>query len=229
MSESIARILLVEDDETIALGVMTALEHAGYHVEHVDNGTDALTHLTLRPTDLVILDIMLPGINGLEVLRGIRADRPRLPVILATARSDELDRVLGLELGADDYVTKPFSIRELLARVRARLRVVEPPPATRLLRFSDVIFDLPRRIVQRNDEEIRLSPHEAGILAFLIDHPREDITRDRLLSEVWDTPPASGTRTVDNQVVRLRKKIEKTPSRPRHILTVHGVGYRFEP
>jgi DNA-binding response OmpR family regulator len=232
---SAPRIFVVEDDETIALGLVNALKHESYEVLHFDTGEAAIAGALAQVPDLVLLDIMLPGLDGLEVLRKLKASTPAPQVILLTAKSEELDRVLGLELGADDYVTKPFSLRELKARVKARLRNQTSQTGGAeagkpdLNRFSDVEVDLRRRILRKGKAEHRLTTHEAGVLAFLIDHSGINVSREQLLEEVWGYSPNMATRTVDNQILKLRKKIEDVPSDPRHILTVHGTGYRFEP
>ena len=225
----LASIFVVEDDDTIALGLTSALEHADYRVVRFDRGEPALRAVAEDPPDLMLLDVMLPGIDGFEVLRQLREGNPEIPVILLTAKGTEADRVLGLETGADDYVTKPFSLRELLARVKARLRARIPdlrlPDVTR---FGDVEVDLRRRILHRKGEEHRLTTHEAGVLAYLVANRGKDVTREELLEKVWGYSPSMNTRTVDNQILKLRKKIEDIPADPRHILTVHGIGYRFE-
>jgi DNA-binding response OmpR family regulator len=230
-----ARIFVVEDDETIAIGLTNALRHESYDVHHFDNGEAAIAESVANTPDLVLLDIMLPGLDGLEVLRKLKSLSPSPQVILLTAKTEELDRVIGLELGADDYVTKPFSLRELKARVKARLRNLRsdnqvPESANSdITQFSDVEIDLRRRILRKGSAEHRLTTHEAGVLAFLIAHQGGNVSREQLLEEVWGYSPNMATRTVDNQILKLRKKIEDVPSDPRHILTVHGTGYRFEP
>ena len=224
-----ASILVVEDDETLAMGLTSALEHERFTVTHCDNGESALEAIDDDVPDVLILDVMLPGMDGLSVLRRVKADHPELPIILLTARSAEVDRVTGLELGADDYVVKPFSLRELIARVKARLRARPAPPrAPELYRFGKNEVDLRRRILQRAGEEHRMTTHEAGVLAYLIAHGGKDVSREELLQQVWGYSPSMATRTVDNQILKLRKKLEDTPADPRHILTVHGTGYRFE-
>jgi two-component system alkaline phosphatase synthesis response regulator PhoP len=163
------------------------------------------------------------------VLKRVKGEHPELPIILLTAKSAEVDRVLGLELGADDYVVKPFSLRELIARVKARLRARPAPPrAPEVFRFGQNEVDLRRRILFRSGEEHRMTTHEAGVLAYLIANKGRDVSREELLTNVWGYSPSMATRTVDNQILKLRKKIEDTPSDPRHILTIHGTGYRFE-
>ena len=229
MSQSAANILVVEDDETIALGLVAALENERFGVRHVSTGEGALEAVSQFPPDLLICDIMLPGIDGLQVMRTVKNEYSTLPVIMLTAKSDEIDRVMGLEMGADDYVTKPFSVRELLARVKARLRVRTNEPKTpETFQFGNVKVDLRRRTLWRGNEETHLTTHEAGTLGYLITHRGRDVSRDELLQEVWGYSTALTTRTVDNQILKLRKKIEDVPGQPRHILTVHGTGYRFE-
>jgi len=228
--EANAHVLVVEDDETIAMGLVNALQHERFDVVHVDNGEAALDAVRERTPDLMLCDIMLPGIDGLQVMRTVKQDFPGVPVIMLTAKSDEIDRVMGLEMGADDYVTKPFSVREVIARVKARLRERSSEPRTPdTFRFGNVKVDLRRRVLWKDGEESHLTTHEAGTLAHLITHRGRDVSRDELLSEVWGYTAALTTRTVDNQILKLRKKIEDVPSQPRHILTVHGTGYRFEP
>lgn len=223
-------ILIVEDDTTIAMGLVAALEHDRFDVRHVISGEDALASVRARQPDLILCDIMLPGIDGLDVMKQVKTDYPSLPIIMLTAKTEEIDRVMGLELGADDYVTKPFSVREVIARVKARLRTTDTGPTTPdTFSFSDVEVDLRRRVLTKAGRESRLTTHEVGTLAHLITHRGRDVSRDELLKEVWGYTAALTTRTVDNQILKLRKKIEDTPGQPRHILTVHGTGYRFEP
>ena len=226
-----AYILVVEDDNTIGMGLVAALEHERFEVRHVETGENAMAAVRERTPDLVISDIMLPGgVDGLQVMRTVKQEFPSVPVIMLTARTDEIDRVMGLEMGADDYVTKPFSMREMIARVKARLRERSAEPRTPdMFHFGNVKVDLRRRVLWKGDEESHLTTHEAGTLAYLITHRGRDVSRDELLQEVWGYTAALTTRTVDNQILKLRKKIEDVPSQPRHILTVHGTGYRFEP
>ncbi len=227
------RVFVVEDDETIALGVVNALQRESYKVSLFDNGEDALSEAEFEAPALVLLDIMLPGMDGLEVLRRLKSINPEIQVILLTAKGEELDKVVGLELGADDYVSKPFSLRELIARVKARLRSIKPTATSTDTKtpyeFGEVRVDLRRRILWHNGQEQRLTTHEAGVLEYLINAQGRDVPRDELLQEVWGYAPGTSTRTVDNQILKLRKKLEIEPSDPRHILTVHGTGYRFEP
>jgi two-component system alkaline phosphatase synthesis response regulator PhoP len=172
---------------------------------------------------------MMPRLSGWDVLRGLRAKQRDIPVIMLTARGEEVDRVLGLELGADDYVTKPFSLRELLARVRAVLRRPGPRQRMETFAFGDVRLHVRARQVFRAGREVRLTRKEFELLHYLVEHPGEVITRDRLLDEVWGYEQFPTTRTVDTHVLRLRQKLERDPERPVHLLTVHGQGYRFAP
>ena len=230
MSNTPPRVMVVEDDETIALGLTAALRHAGYDVRRYDRAEIALDELTSWEPHLMVLDRMLPGVDGLTALKYIRASSPSLQVIMLTAKGTETDRVDGLDAGADDYVPKPFSIKELLARVRARLRdMPTEPESPDEFTFGGVKADLRRRVLHRGGEEIRLTTHEAGVLSYLISHRGKDVTREELLEKVWGYSPTMQTRTVDNQILKLRKKIEEVPADPRHILTIHGLGYRFEP
>ena len=230
MSNMPPRIMVVEDDDTIALGLTAALRHAGYEVRHYDRAEIALDELKDWEPHLMVLDRMLPGVDGLTALKYIRASSPGLQVIMLTAKGTEADRVEGLDAGADDYVPKPFSIKELLARVRARLRDLPAQPENLdEFTFGEVKADLRRRVLHRGGEEIRLTTHEAGVLSYLVSHRGKDVTREELLEKVWGYSPTMQTRTVDNQILKLRKKIEDVPADPRHILTIHGVGYRFEP
>jgi DNA-binding response OmpR family regulator len=225
-----SHILVVEDDDTIAKGLIAALEHERFDVKRAATGEAALDAVREQVPDVVLCDIMLPGIDGLHVMRSIKQEHPTVPVIMLTARTDEIDKVMGLEMGADDYVTKPFSPREVIARVKARLR--EHGTGQRgveFYEFGDVKVDLRRRMLWKGGGEERLTTHEAGTLNYLIQHRGRDVSRDELLVHVWGYSAALTTRTVDNQILKLRKKIEDTPAQPRHILTVHGTGYRFEP
>ena len=222
--------MLIEDDETIALGVVTALKST-YDVVHFDTGEEGLANIAEHAPAVLLLDVMLPGMDGLEVLRRVKSDHPEVEVIMLTARSEELDRVLGLEMGADDYVTKPFSLRELSARVKARLRGRKKAEETTLpdeFRVGRCHVDLRRHVVTQGDEEERLTTHEALVLGYLIANRGRNVSREELLEKVWGYNAATTTRTVDNQILKLRKKVEPNPKDPRHILTVHGTGYRFE-
>ena len=225
-----ARILIVEDDRTLRTGLVDALTSDGHEVQAASDGHEAQATLRAWRFDLVILDIMLPGPSGLELLRGIRAEDQDTPVLLLTARGDEGDRVLGLELGADDYVTKPFSLRELLARVRAHLRrrgSSTESAAVRQFQLGAAQIDLDAFTVRRDAEVVSLSPKEAAMLALLRREAGRAVSRARFLEEVWGGEDHVGGRTVDTHVLNLRQKIEVDARQPRHIQTVHGVGYRL--
>lgn len=223
-----ARILVVDDEPTVREVVVQYLQRDGYVVHELDRGDlvgDAVT--AFRP-DLIVLDIMLPGLSGLEVLRAIGPNR--IPVIMLTARVEEADRVLGLELGADDYVTKPFSPRELVARVRTVLRRAQPPESDETLRFDDLVIERHSREVTIGSRAVALTAKEFDLLTFLAMSPRQVFSRSQILHDVWDSSPEyQDPATVTVHVRRLRHKIEVDPENPRWISTVWGVGYRFEP
>jgi two-component system alkaline phosphatase synthesis response regulator PhoP len=225
------KILVVEDDRAILDGLRAALGAEGYEVECVPDGRAGLERVRAGAPSLLILDIMLPGMSGFEVAKKLRDEGRALPIILLTARSEEDDRVLGLELGADDYVTKPFSVRELLARVRSILRRTRPSTPTRSqsYRFGDVSVDFKRKAVKKAGRAVELSAREFRILCYFIDHAGEMLSREQLLSEIWGYDAFPTTRTVDNHILRLRKKIEDDPESPHFILTQRGAGYVFEP
>ena len=224
-----ARILIIDDEPEMVRGLEDNLRFEGYQTLSATNGADGLDLALREGPDLVLLDIMMPRLSGWDVLRGLRAKERDLPVIMLTARGEEVDRVLGLELGADDYVTKPFSLRELLARVRAVLRRPGPRQRLETFAFGDIRLHVRARQVFRAGREVRLTRKEFELLHYLAEHPGEVITRDRLLDEVWGYEQFPTTRTVDTHVLRLRQKLERDPERPVHLLTVHGQGYRFAP
>jgi DNA-binding response OmpR family regulator len=224
------RVMVIEDDPTIAEVVSRYLERDGFDVESVADGLEAVARASSRPPDLMILDLMLPGLDGLEVFRRVRTVSPT-PVIMLTARGDESDRVMGLELGADDYVAKPFSPRELMARVRSVLRRASgpaEPTGSDVLEAADLRLDQSAREVRRRDEPISLTVREFDLLAFLMRHPHRVFRREELLEHVWGYT-FGDTSTVTVHVRRLREKVERDPAVPAHIQTVWGVGYRFEP
>jgi DNA-binding response OmpR family regulator len=227
------RILVVEDDPTVSEVVTRYLDREGYEVETVADGNVAVDRARGRPPDLMILDLMLPGLDGLEVFRRLRSFAP-IPVIMLTARGDEADRVTGLELGADDYVGKPFSPRELTARVKTVLRRAEGhagdahPEGSRLLCAGDLAVDVPAREVRLGQDLLPLTVREFDLLVFFMMHPRQVFRREDLLERVWGYT-FGDTSTVTVHVRRLREKVEADPSSPKRIQTVWGVGYRFEP
>ena len=225
----VATVLVVDDEPIVREVVVRYLEREGYATLEADDGDDARALVERESPDLVVLDVMLPGTDGLELCRWIRS-RSELPVILLTARGEEADRIVGLELGADDYVTKPFSPRELAARVRTvlrRARAAETP--SERLSFGDVELDSATRDVRKAGVEVRLTAKEFDLLWFLASHPRRVFGRDQLMSRVWGYEAALDTGTVTVHVRRLREKIEDDPSEPRHLQTVWGVGYRLAP
>ncbi|MEZ4699612.1 MAG: response regulator transcription factor [Rhodothermales bacterium] len=232
------RILLVEDDAELRSLVEGRLRESGYNVRTAATGTEALVRVDEQAPDLVLLDVMLPEMDGLEVCRRLRATHPLLYIIMLTARTDELDRVVGLEVGADDYVTKPFSLQELVARVRAALRrlrlTAEQRPAGEegdeesILVFDELHIDPIRREVRLHGELIRLTVREFDLLIFLARNADRPFTRTQLLGKVWEIQYEGYDRTVDSHVQRLRAKIEDDPGNPRFIRTVWGVGYKFQ-
>ena len=225
-----ATVLIVEDEERLAETLRFNLAAEGYSVKVAGDGAEGLSLAQALQPDLVLLDLMLPKLDGTEVLRGIR-EHSLAPVVLLTARTGEADRVKGLDLGADDYVTKPFSIAELKARVRAHLRRKQLPTETlgeRLISFGEFELDLDRHVLSRSGEQIAMRPKEYELLAYLAQRAGKTFTRDRLLNDVWDISYAGGTRTVDVHVRWLRSKIEAAGDAPRHLITVRGAGYRFE-
>lgn len=228
----VARILVVEDNADLAFGLRTILEFEGHEVEVAEDGPTGLARARSWSPDLVILDLMLPEKSGYDVLRDIRGGGARMPVLILTARSEERDVVLGFDSGADDYVTKPFSTLELLARVRALLRrshhdgEPDAPPEA----FGDVEVDTAARVVRRAGNVVELTPKEFDLLAALLRRRGAVASRNELLSEVWQYGNADvPTRTVDVHVAELRRKLESDPSNPEYILTVRKVGYRLRP
>ena len=222
-------VLVVDDEPIVREVVVRYLEREGYTTLEADDGDDARDLLERESPDLVVLDVMLPRTDGLELCRWIRA-RSELPVIMLTARGEEADRIVGLELGADDYVTKPFSPRELAARVRTVLRRARSgTTGSERIVFGDVELDAQTRDVRKDGAELRLTAKEFDLLWFLARHPRRVFGRDQLMSRVWGYEAAVDTGTVTVHVRRLREKIEDDPSQPRHLQTVWGVGYRIVP
>ena len=232
-------ILIIEDNETLALGLRTSLEVEGYKVDCVTDGTEGLAWLEHHHPDLIVLDLMLPGVNGFEVLRRYRARGGSAAVLILSARDQEVDKVQGFRIGADDYVVKPVGVLELLARVEAIIR--RAAPARRGMagasdaaarnsqhRFSDVVVDLRTRTVLRAGEPVDLSPMEFDFLAFLIDSNGDIVSRDTLMRQVWNYSLGVTSRTVDQHVARLRNKLEPDPAQPRHLITVRKAGYRFQ-
>lgn len=222
------RILVIEDEPQMLLGLRDNLELEGYDVQTAADGDEGLHKASSTAPDLVILDIMLPKRNGFDVCRELRARNVSTPIVMLTARSAETDKVLGLELGADDYVTKPFSITELLARVRAVLRRSNPQrQATETVRIGDIDFDFRLHQARRGQTRVEFTAREFELLRYLVQHIGQVVTREQILNDVWGYEEYPTTRTIDNFVAKLRQKIEKAPHAPEHILTIHGSGYKF--
>jgi len=222
-------ILVVEDDRSILRGLKDNLELESHDVITATDGESGYRLVTEANPDLILLDLMLPKLSGYELCRKLREKGLTTPILMLTARGEEADRVLGLDIGADDYVTKPFSIRELLARIRALLRRAHAPESALPdeLRFANVVVDFRRYKASKDDTEIELTRKEFGVLRHLAARAGEVVTRDELLSEVWGFENYPSTRTVDNHIAGLRAKLEANPAEPRHLLTVHRVGYKF--
>jgi two-component system response regulator RegX3 len=233
------RILVVEDDESYREALHAGLSMEGYEIELSADGTDGLRRFAANPPDLVLLDVLLPGMVGTEVCRRMRDIAP-VPVIMVTALNTEIDVVLGLELGAADYVTKPYRLRELVARIQAVLRRVSPPPVrgptpaetevsrADVMHAGPVRVDFARRVVAANDKPVHLSRREFDLLALLLSPPGQVRTRDELIDRLWSGRDLADTRTLDTHVRRLRVKLERDPARPQYLVTVRGVGFRFD-
>ena len=224
------RILVVEDDPSILRGLTDALAQEGHSVLSARNGAKGLDLALREDVDLIILDIMLPGVDGYEICRRLRADNLGVPILILSARSREADKVVGLELGADDYVTKPFGVAELLARVKALLRRREPAAPRKLgqVSFGDVKLDFERHRATKGKKPLSLTTREFAILAHFIRNRGKVVSRDDLLTAVWGHGVPPETRTVDTHIATLRKKIEKNPSRPRFLVSIRGAGYRLD-
>lgn len=218
------KILVVDDDPAIAEMLTIVLEAEGFDPVAVMDGNDAVPTFEREQPDLILLDLMLPGMNGVDICRTIRQNST-VPIVMLTAKTDTVDVVLGLESGADDYITKPFKPKELIARIRARLRRSDSDPSE-VIEVGDLTIDIPGHTVKRGDQEISLTPLEFSLLATLARRPQEVFTREELLREVWGYRNAADTRLVNVHVQRLRAKIEKDPENPHIVLTVRGVGYK---
>ena len=222
------KVLIIEDEPNMVIGLKDSCEYEGYQVFVARNGKEGLEKASKEKVDIILLDVMLPLMSGIDVCRTLRTRGIDTPILMLTARSQEIDKVVGLEVGADDYVTKPFSIKELLARVRAHLRrsskqLVELESFS----FGDVELNFKKLTARKGGQALDVSAREFEILRYLIRHRGETVTRDQLLDEVWGYDSTPITRTVDNHIAKLRQKIEQDPSEPRHIVTVHRLGYRF--
>jgi DNA-binding response OmpR family regulator len=230
-------ILIIEDNETLALGLRTSLEVEGYKVECITDGNDGLAWLEQHDPDLIVLDLMLPGMNGFEILRRYRSRGGTAAVLILSARDQEVDKVQGFRIGADEYVVKPVGVLEFLARVEAIIRRLSASAkgashgdGARLSHhcFSDVVVDLRTRTVTRGGKTVELSPMEFDFLAFLIDSGGDIVSRETLMRQVWRYSLGVTSRTVDQHVARLRNKLEPDPAQPRHLITVRKAGYRFQ-
>jgi DNA-binding response OmpR family regulator len=225
-----SKILLVEDDPAILEGLKALLKEDNFETFSAMDGETGLTLALKESPDLIVLDIMLPRMNGLEMLQTLRnREKNNVPVIMLTSRKEEIDRVMGLEFGADDYVTKPFSTRELLARIKAVLRrvsVEQKLPA--VITFGNVIVDIKHQEVKKNGKTLSLSVTEFNMLAYFISHADEVVTREMLLDQVWGYDSYPTTRTVDNFVLAIRKQIEDNPAEPKHLITIYRAGYKFK-
>ena len=223
------KILIIEDEEILVKGLKLNLADEEYEVDWASDGLEGLRKALKETPDLIILDIMMPEKNGLEVCRELRQKNIHIPIIMLTAKGEEIDKVVGLEIGADDYITKPFSVRELLARLKAHLRRAEREVNTlaSIYSFNDVEIDFAHFKARRKGKDLDLTSTEMDILKYLIAHRGEVVTRDDLLDKIWGYDSYPTTRTIDNHILKLRKKIEEDPSHPQYILSVYGGGYRF--
>lgn len=229
------KVLIVEDEPTVRVGLEENLKFEGYNVFAAENGHQGVLLFKQEKPSLVILDLMMPGLDGFEVCRQIRAVCIRTPIIMLTAKGSEVDKVVGLEIGADDYLTKPFGMRELFARMKALLRRAQASAQAdasekiviERLEIGSIVIDFKAYRAKKGEEEILLSAKEFELLKFLSSRPDIPVSRDELLDQVWGYNSYPTTRTVDNFIARLRNKLEDTPDNPRYLLTVHGVGYKF--
>lgn len=223
------KILIIEDEEELIKGLKLNLVFEGYDVIWALDGEEGLNKALEEKPDLILLDIMLPQKNGLEVCRELRGQNVTIPIIMLTAKGEEVDKVVGLEIGADDYITKPFGVKELLARVKAHLRrgKREEKDAPSVYRFDDVEIDFIHFKVKRKDKEFELTSLEVEILKHFIAHRGEVVTREALLDEIWGYKRYPSTRTIDNHILKLRKKLQDDPAKAKYIFSVYGEGYRF--
>lgn len=222
------RILIIEDDPAILLGLKESLVEENFEVLTASDGEEGYQKGKKENIDLIILDLVLPSKNGIEICKDLRAHEISIPILMLTSKREEIDKVLGLEIGADDYVTKPFSIRELIARIKALLRrQVEFKKELEDYSFGDISIDFKRQEVFKGSSKIEISTTEIGILKYFIQFEGEVVTRHQLLDDVWGYENYPTTRTVDNFILNIRKKIEDDPSHPKHLLTIHKSGYKF--
>ncbi len=230
MDNSDRRILIVEDDPAMAVALKDGIEFEGYNVAHANDGLNGLKLARESEPDLIILDVMLPKMSGLDICKTLRSEGNETPIIMLTARGQEIDKILGLKLGADDYVTKPFSFMELLARMETILRRANKPMEAKGMgthSFGDISVDFNKHEATKGDVDLKMSPREFLLLEFFIKNKGKIVTRDQLLDAVWGYESIPFTRTVDAHIAKLRKKIEDDPSDPRYLVTVHRMGYKF--
>lgn len=223
------KILIVDDERGLRITLQDRLRSEGYDVQTSEDGPKGLAAMDEASFDLVILDVMMPGMSGLDVCQEMRKQGNGVPVLMLTAKGQTLDKVVGLKMGADDYLTKPFETVELLARVEALLRRGGAALSGGIRRFADVEVDRRRTEVRRNGEPLTVSAKEYQLLCYMLDYPEETLSRERLLQKVWGYESTPSTRTVDVHVAWLRQKLEENPKQPKHIVTVHGLGYQFRP
>ena len=220
-------ILVIDDDESLRDTIGVMLEQEGFRPLLAADGKAGYERALAAKPDLILVDLRLPGMSGIEISKQLRAGNVNTPIIVLSAVGEEVDKVLLLEIGADDYVVKPFGARELLARIRAVLR--RTSPERKVAQFGEVVIDFERRVVTRGNDALKLTPAEYNLLTYFLSNPDRPLTRDMILNSVWGYESFPNTRTVDAHVVKLRQKLESDPNAPKHILTVHGVGYRFLP
>ena len=223
------KILIIEDEEDLVKGLKINLVDEGYEVDFALNGKVGIDKALSEKPDLILLDIMLPGMNGLEICKELRRNKMDIPILMLTAKGEEIDKVIGLEMGADDYISKPFSIRELLARVKAHLRRENRGGEfiPEVVQLESIKIDFGHYKIVRKKDEIDLTSLEVDVLRYLMGQDGKVVSRDDLLDKIWGYEKFPTTRTIDNHILKLRKKIESNPNHPRHILTVYGGGYRF--
>jgi DNA-binding response OmpR family regulator len=225
------RILIVEDEEAMRNGLKDNLKFEGYEIETAEDGKIGLSKINNNKYDLIVMDVMMPNLSGFEVCKKIRSAGNKTPVILLTARGEEIDKILGLELGADDYITKPFSVRELIARIKAILRRTENnmnnDSKNALLTLGRLNLDFTNYAAFENESEVSMTHREFELIKYLYERRNQTVSRDDLLKNIWDQNVFTTTRTIDNFIVKLRQKMEEDPNHPKIILTVHGIGYKM--
>ena len=225
------KIMVVEDEPSLVFTLQDTLENEGYEVFVSDTGTDAVSMVRSVKPDLLILDVMLPGVSGFEICKQVREEKCTFPIIMLTARDQEIDKVTGLNIGADDYITKPFGVKELLARIQARLRRANSYSKTGpmdVITLGPVRIELNDSVVVRPDAELELTTREVELIRYLVMHANDPVSRDALLENVWRYEYSTNTRTVDVHISKLRSKIEMHPEDPRYLVTLHGVGYMLK-